>query len=187
MTLEPTASQTVGPYLHLGLCWLNEQQVAAPDCPGEHVTIRGQVLDGDGNAVNDALVELWQADSRGRYAHREDPQFGQVAPGFRGFGRMHTDDDGRFVFHTIKPGPVPDSPDGVQAPHILVSVFMRGLLKRVVSRIYFPDEPLNAADRVLALVPSERRATLIARRAGPTALEWDVNLQGPDETVFFDC
>jgi protocatechuate 3,4-dioxygenase alpha subunit len=187
MTLEPTASQTVGPYLHIGLCALNISQIAMPGCPGEHVTISGLVLDADGIGVNDALVEIWQADSQGRYVHPEDTREGAMTPGFRGFGRMPTDADGHFAFLTIKPGPVPDQHGGMQAPHLLVSVFMRGLLKRLVSRIYFPDEPLNAKDSVLQLVPPERRMTLVARRAGAGVLEWNVMLQGTGETVFFDC
>lgn len=187
MKLEPTASQTVGPYLHIGLCWLTIDRVAAPDCPGEHLSIAGRVLDGDGQGVQDALVEIWQADSEGRYPHPDDTHASEVTAGFRGFGRVATDGNGRFAFQTIKPGPVPDPQGGQQAPHLLVSVFMRGLLKRVVSRLYFPSEPMNATDRVLLLVPAERRATLVARAVGANALEWDVNLQGDDETVFFDC
>jgi protocatechuate 3,4-dioxygenase alpha subunit len=186
MKRVPTASQTVGPYLHIGLEWLTIGEIAPAGCPGEHVTISGRVLDADGNGVNDALVELWQADSHGRYAHPEDAREGRT-PGFRGFGRMATDATGGFSFRTIKPGPVPDCSGGMQAPHILVSVFMRGLLKRVVSRIYFPDEPLNASDSVLHLVPAERRATLIARGVSKSILQWDVLLQGSGETVFFDC
>jgi len=161
--------------------------VAAADCPGEHVVISGRVLDADGLGVNDALVEIWQADSHGVCAHPEDPQAAQVTPSFRGFGRAPTDAEGRFEFQTIKPGPVADPQGGLQAPHILISVFMRGLLKRVVSRIYFPGEALNATDRVLQAVPADRRATLIGRVVGTHALEWNVNLQGNDETVFFDC
>jgi protocatechuate 3,4-dioxygenase alpha subunit len=187
MTLEPTASQTVGPYLHIGLGWLTIDRIASTDCPGRHVTIRGRVLDADGTGVNDALVEIWQADAHGRYAHPEDTQAGELTPGFRGFGRIPTNADGSFLIYTIKPGPVPDADGGVQAPHLLVSVFMRGLLKRIVTRIYFPDEPLNAKDRVLQLVPAERRATLVAREMSANELEWNVNLQGANETVFFDC
>ena len=187
MTREPTASQTVGPYLRIGLEWLTIDQVASPDCAGEHLTITGRVFDADGVGVPDGLVEIWQANSHGKYAHPEDTQSAPLTPGFRGFGRVPTDAEGRFTFHTIKPGPVPDPEGGHQAPHILVSVFMRGLLKQVVSRIYFPDEPLNAQDRVLQLVPPQRRGTLMARRVGPRTLEWDIMLQGPQETVCFDC
>ena len=178
MSLHATTSQTVGPYLHIGLTWLIIESLAPAGVPGQRVTIRGRVLDGDGKPVNDALVEIWQADSRGQFGGKR----------FRGFGRSATDDAGAFRFNTVKPGRVP-GPDGKpQAPHILAVIFMRGQLKQLVSRIYFPDEPANAGDAVLALVPKERRATLIARKTGkPGVLEWNVILQGKNETVFFDC
>jgi protocatechuate 3,4-dioxygenase alpha subunit len=177
MSLHATTSQTVGPYLHIGLTWLITENLAPAGVPGKRVTIRGRVLDGDGAPVNDALVEIWQADSRGKYGGKR----------FRGFGRSATDDAGGFRFHTIKPGRVP-GPDGkLQAPHILAVVFMRGQLKQLVTRIYFPGEPSNDKDLVLGLVPRERRHTLIARKARSGSLEWNVVLQGRDETVFFDC
>jgi protocatechuate 3,4-dioxygenase alpha subunit len=178
MSLHATTSQTVGPYLHIGLTWMIIESLAPAGVPGQRVTLRGRVLDGDGKPVNDALVEIWQADSRGQYGGRR----------FRGFGRSATDDSGEFRFRTVKPGRVP-GPDGKpQAPHILAVIFMRGQLKQLVSRIYFPDEPANAKDAVLALVPKERRGTLIARKTGkPGVLEWNVILQGKHETVFFDC
>src|SRR5262249_52771215 len=122
MKLLPTASQTVGPFLHIGLGWLTVDRVAAPDCPGRHLTLGGRVLDGDGRPVTDALVEIWQADANGRYAHPEDRGEG----GFRGFGRVPTDAAGRYRFFTIKPGPVADPRGGLQAPHLMVSLFMRG-------------------------------------------------------------
>lgn len=184
---KPTASQTTGPYVLIGLTWLTVERIAAPDCPGEHITITGRILDCDGRPVDDAIVETWQADSRGRYAHPEDTSATDRTPGFRGFGRVPTDQNGRFSFHTVKPGRVADPQGGQQAPHILVSIFMRGLLKRLVTRIYFPDEPSNAHDRVLGSVPQERRETLVARRVGGTTLQWDLILQGSGETVFFDC
>jgi protocatechuate 3,4-dioxygenase alpha subunit len=187
MKLLPTASQTVGPYLSIGLAWLTLDRVAAAGCPGEHLEVGGRVLDGDGVPVTDALVEIWQADPHGRYAHPEDPSEAPRTPGFRGFGRVPTDAEGRFRFYTIKPGPVADPQGGLQAPHLLVSVFMRGLLKRLVTRVYFPDEPRNADDRVLRLVPVERRGTLVARPVASNELEWDIVLQGAGETVFFDC
>ena len=178
MSLHATTSQTVGPYLHIGLTWLITEKLAPAGVPGTRVTIQGRVLDGDGKPVNDALVEIWQADSRGKYGGKR----------FRGFGRSATDAKGEFRFHTIKPGRVP-GPDGkLQAPHILAVVFMRGQLKQLVSRIYFPGDAANAGDPVLRLVPAERRATLIARKTGkPGVLQWNVILQGKDETVFFDC
>ena len=187
MKLVPTASQTVGPYLHIGLNWLTTPRIAAPECPGEHVVIRGRVLDADGRGVNDALVEIWQADHNGKYAHPDDERDVPLTPGFRGFGRVPTDSDGQFEFQTIKPGTLPDQEGATQAPHLMVSVFMRGILKQFRTRIYFPDEPLNAKDPVLKLVPAERRGTLVARRSAGNVLEWDVHLQGPDETVCFDC
>jgi len=147
------------------------------------------VLDADGVGIPDAVIELWQANSQGKYAHAEDPQDKPVEAGFQGFGRIPTDEDGKFRFTTIKPGAVP-GPDGkLQAPHIAVSVFMRGLLRRVVTRIYFPDEPENGDDFALRLVDAGRGGTLIARKVPGVdgLLKWDVIMQGPGETVFFDC
>jgi protocatechuate 3,4-dioxygenase alpha subunit len=187
MKLLPTASQTVGPYLHIGLAWLTIDRLAAPDCPGQHFKIEGRVLDGDGRPVTDALVEIWQANAHGKYAHPEDTHEAPLTSGFRGFGRVPTDADGRYRFFTIKPGPVADLQGRLQAPHLLASVFMRGLLKRLVTRVYFPDEPRNAADPVLRLVPAERRGTLVARQTASDELAWDIILQGVGETVFFDC
>jgi protocatechuate 3,4-dioxygenase, alpha subunit len=177
MKLLPTASQTVGPYLHIGLAWLTIDRLVPADSPDKHVTISGQVLDGDGQPVTDALVEIWQANAAGQYGH----------PDFLGFGRVPTNADGRFEFEMVKPGLVADPEGGQQAPHLLVSVFMRGLLKRLVTRIYFPDEPRNTDDFVLRQVPAERRNTLVARQLAPGKLQWNVVLQGEGETVFFDC
>jgi len=177
MKLLPTASQTVGPYLHIGLAWLTIDRISPAGLPGEYFTIGGQVHDGGGQPVTDALIEIWQANSAGQYG----------GPGFLGFGRMPTDADGRFEFQTIKPGAVADPRGGQQAPHLLVSIFMRGLLKRLVTRIYFPDEPQNADDFILCRVPAERRNTLVARQVAPGVLRWNVILQGDAETVFFDC
>ena len=182
MGLPVTPSQTVGPFLRIGLDWLNTTELACGDATAERITIEGRVLDADGAPVPDALLEFWQASPQGHYA-QESP-----SPQFRGFGRVPTDDDGGFRFTTVKPGRVP-APDGtLQAPHIVVTIFMRGLLRHLVSRIYFPDEAANADDMVLKLVPQERRRTLIARRAetGDARLTWNVVLQGTDETVFFD-
>jgi protocatechuate 3,4-dioxygenase alpha subunit len=188
MSLQMTTSQTVGPYLHIGLTWLIIDQLAGPGVSGEPVTIEGRVLDGDGKPVNDALLELWQANAIGRYASPEDTQDKPLEEGFRGFGRVATDDEGRYRFSTIKPGRVPGPGGKLQAPHIAVNLFMRGQLKQLVARIYFPGEAANAEDAVLALVPAERRDTLVAKpvsgRKG--VLQWDVVLQGGNETVFFD-
>lgn len=188
MSQPATASQTVGPFFHIGLERLYVADLAASVKAGERLTIQGRVLDGDGQPVSDALIEIWQADSRGKYAHPEDTRAKPLTPGFKGFGRVATDDDGGFRFSTIKPGAVPGPGDTMQAPHLLVAVFMRGLLKHLVTRIYFPDEPGNASDPVLKLVPDDRHATLIAKKlAGKKGeLAWSVILQGAHETVFFD-
>jgi len=156
---------------------------------GERVTIEGRVLDGDGKPLPDAVVELWQANSQGKYASPEDPQDKPAEAGFQGFGRSHTNDEGKFRFATIKPGQVPGPEGKLQAPHIAVSVFARGLQRRLVTRMYFPGEAANESDYALGLVPAARRATLIARKleAGGGQLEWNIVLQGPGETVFFDC
>ena len=179
MSLQATTSQTVGPYLHIGLTWLIIEKLAAARVPGERVTIEGSLVDGDGKPVNDAAVEIWQADSRGRYGTKS----------FRGFGRSATDAQGKFRFQTIKPGRVPGPGGKLQAPHIAVNIFMRGQLKQLVTRIYFPGDPANNSDPVLRLVPAERHATLIAKKkTGKSgALEWNILLQGREETVFFDA
>jgi protocatechuate 3,4-dioxygenase, alpha subunit len=183
-----TPSQTIGPFFSIGLGRLNRADLAEGSA-GERVAIRGRVIDGDGQAVPDAVLEIWQADADGRYHHPEHEAPRNNAKPFFGFGRIPTDEHGRFSFTTFKPGPV-HSPDGKpQSPHLQISVFMRGLLKRLVTRIYFPDEPLNASDPVLQVVPESRRETLIARQstAKKNTLDWNVCLQGENETVFFDC
>lgn len=186
MKLIASGSQTVGPYLHIGLTWLNNDRIAGPGVKGERVVVRGRMLDGSGAPVSDGLVEIWQANAEGRYAHPDDPQSKPRQKGFRGFGRIPTDAKGSFRFSTIKPGRVPGPGGQLQAPHLNVTVFMRGLLKQLSTRIYFPDEPANARDPVLRLVPAARRGTLVARRKARGVLQWNVVLQGRDETVFFD-
>ena len=179
---RPTPSQTVGPFFAVALPYEGGAELVAPD-DQDAVRIEGRVLDGDGAPLDDALVEIWQANRHGRYAHPDDTREEiPLEPDFTGFGRCPTDADGRFAFATVKPGPVPP-----QAPHIDVSVFARGLLKRVVTRIYFPDEQeANAADPVLASIePQSRRETLVAAETGG-ALLFDIHLQGDSETVFFD-
>jgi protocatechuate 3,4-dioxygenase alpha subunit len=187
--LYATASQTVGPYLHIGLSALNcaDLTASAPELAGQRIVIEGRVADGNGEPVPDGMVEIWQANPAGRYRHPEDSRELPLVPGFTGFGRVPTEADGSFRFVTVKPGTVP-GPNGLpQAPHIMVSVFMRGLVKHVATRMYFPDEAAaNAADAVLALAPAERRGTLIASDAGNGTLRWNIVLQGPGETVFFD-
>ena len=181
----PTASQTVGPFFHIGLDPLCRGELAGSAVSGERVEIEGRVLDGDASPVPDALLEIWQADANGRYP--SESENGELK-GFRGFGRIPTDKNGRFRFTTIKPGSV-EGPDGAaQAPHLNVSVFMRGLLLRLVTRMYFPNEA-NDRDPVLSLVEPSRQATLIAHRsdlATPNVLRWNIVLQGEHETVFFE-
>ena len=189
MSLYATTSQTVGPYLHIGLTWLIREDLVGPGVTGEPITIQGRVLDGDGKPVNDALVEIWQANAHGKYAHPEDRQSKPLEPGFKGFGRSATDDNGAFRFRTVKPGRVPGPGGALQAPHIAVTVFSRGMLRHVYTRIYFSDEAKNDVDPILALVPAERRATVIAKRAdrnGQAVYTFDIRLQGDVETVFFD-
>ena len=174
MALPATPSQTVGPYLHIGLIGTIGNELVSPGAAGA-VRIAGVVRDGDGTAVPDALVELWQAGPDGRYG----------GDGFCGFGRCDTRDGGRFEFVTVKPGRVEAPGGGLQAPHIDVGVFARGLLKRLFTRIYFPDEAeANAADPILAGIDSELRPTLIAAPDGD-ALRFDITLQGPGQTAFF--
>jgi protocatechuate 3,4-dioxygenase alpha subunit len=192
MSLRMTASQTVGPFLHLGFDWLNTDNLAGEGVTGERVVIEGRLFDGTGAPVPDGVIEVWQANSHGKYAHPEDKRDLPLEPGFRGFGRIPTDADGMFRFTTIKPGRVPGAGGKLQAPHIVVSVFSRGVIKRLATRIYFPDEASNAEDTVLNQVPAERRSTLIARKVAGRArvLEWNVVIQGEasgqGETVFFD-
>ena len=191
-----TPSQTVGPFFKYGLTPDGQYEwndaftgnLVTSDASGERIRIEGRVFDGEGAPVPDAMLEIWQADAQGRFA---DPQDKRALPNakFRGFGRSGTDANGTFVFDTIKPGPVPD-PDGKpQAPHVLLAVFARGMLRHLYTRIYFADEAANAGDPVLALVPADRRATLIATREsgnGNAVYRLDLHLQGDNETVFFD-
>lgn len=186
MKLVASGSQTVGPYLHIGLTWLNTDRIAGRGVKGERVTLQGRLLDGNGAGVSDGLVEIWQANAAGKYAHPDDRQKKPLEKGFRGFGRIPTDARGRFRFSTVKPGRVPGPGGKLQAPHLAVTVFMRGLLKQLSTRIYFPGDPANADDPVLRRVPAARRATLIARRKSKGVLQWNIVLQGRDETVFFD-
>lgn len=201
---EITPSQTVGPFFAYGLSphsrcnWKpNEgydwkQTVGAdlvtPDATGTRVRIEGCITDGDGVPINDAMIEIWQADSQGRYSHARGKKPRPNAK-FTGFGRSATDKKGEFSFDTIKPGLVP-GPDGKpQAPHIVFCIFSRGMLRQVYTRLYFSDEAVNTADPILALVPAERRDTLIAHKqagAGANVYRFDIRMQGDKETVFFD-
>jgi len=188
MSLQATTSQTVGPYFKIGLQWLNRDNLAGDGVPGERVTIQGRVLDGDGVGVPDAILEIWQANAHGKYDHPEDTQEKPLESAFNGYGRIPTNKQGAFRFATIKPGPVPGPNGKEQAPHLVISVFMRGLLKRLTTRMYFPDDARNAGDPILKLVEPAWRSTLVAKEtAGASGtLEWNVILQGPNETVFFD-
>ena len=188
LSLWTSTSQTVGPFFHLGLSWLCCDNLAPEGVSGERFRIQGRVIDGDGTGVPDAILEIWQANSYGKYAHSEDTQDKPIEPNFKGYGRIPTNADGSFHFTSIKPGPVP-GPDGKdQAPHLVISIFMRGLLKRLVTRMYFPGDARNNSDHVLNLIEPNRRDTLVAKAVpGRTdGLEWNVILQGADETVFFD-
>ena len=190
-----TPSQTVGPFFAYGLTsngkydWNDAftNNLVTADTSGERIRIEGRVFDGDGQPVPDCMLEIWQADAQGRFS---DPKDQRALPNsaFRGFGRCGTDANGDYSFDSIRPGPVPD-PDGrAQAPHILLAVFGRGMLMHLYTRIYFDGEAANAADPVLALVPADRRGTLIARHQpgnGNAVYRFDIRLQGDNETVFF--
>ena len=197
--LPETASQTAGPYVHIGLApgaagfqiFERElgQVIAAPDVPGERITVEGLVYDGTGAPVKDVLLEVWQADAQGIYPHPEDPRHAEVAPGFRGWGRVITDfDTGLWSFETIKPGPVPSPRGAPQAPHITLWLVARGINIGLATRLYFPEEEAaNAADPVLNSIEQRHRvATLIARNTAPGAYRFDIHLQGDQETVFID-
>jgi protocatechuate 3,4-dioxygenase alpha subunit len=184
--LGVTPSQTVGPYFAIGLTWDDGQEVV-PQATEGAFWIRGRVFDGGGDPIPDAVIETWQADGDGRFSHPDDPR-GAVEWGeFRGLGRCGTDDDGNYGIYTIKPGPVPGPDGSMQAPHIDVTVMCRGLLARLVTRLYFPDEEAaNAADPVLASLPATAASeTLIATKTDD-GYGFDVHLQGESETVFFD-
>ena len=166
-----TASQTAGPFLHIGFAHLCRDEIVSASDDATVVSITGRMIDGDGAPVPDAALEIWQPDADGTSDQR----------GARGFGRVYTNDDGRFRFTTVRPGASSGS-----APHLVVTLFMRGLLQQLVTRMYFPDDAANESDPVLALVPSDRRHTLIARHgASEGVVEWDIVLQGENETAFF--
>jgi len=187
--MDLTPSQTIGPFFHLCLTVdATAGCMAAPEAKGDRIELACRVLDGDGGPVDDAMIELWQADASGKYNHPDDPNRGTHDPAFRGFGRLSTNAAGECLFETVKPGQVPDWNGALQAPHINVSVFARGLLKRVATRIYFSGDPANGSDPVLALAPPERRATLMAVRdlKNPQRWKFDIHLSGERETVFFD-
>jgi protocatechuate 3,4-dioxygenase alpha subunit len=201
---EITPSQTVGPFFAYGLTpkgrcqwdpngsysWKNtvESNLVTPDASGTRIRIEGAVLDGDGLPINDAMIEIWQADAQGRYAHARGEKPRPNAK-FTGFGRSATDKQGVYGFDTIKPGSVAGPEGKPQAPHIVVCIFSRGMLRQVYTRLYFSDEAANATDPILQMVPEDRRGTLIAHKqpgSGPAAYRFDIRVQGENETVFFD-
>jgi protocatechuate 3,4-dioxygenase alpha subunit len=184
--LGTTPSATVGPYLAIGLSWPDGPFAVAEGTPGA-VWVRGRVFDGAGDLVPDALIETWQADPDGRFTTPEDPRGPSDYPGFRGFGRSQTvEPPGEFGILTLKPGRVPDGEGGLQAPHIDVSVFARGMLDRLVTRIYFADEAAaNAEDAVLRSLPDEASRRTLLARPGADGYTFDIRLQGSGETVFF--
>ncbi len=190
MALKQTPSQTAGPFFHYALVpgqsgypsfrGLGEPKLADATIAGEHIRVTGRIVDGQGQPMSDALIEVWQADSAGRYAHPADAR-GSNSP-FKGFGRTCTDADGVYVFETVKPGAIGDG----QAPHIALVLFTRGGQNHLYTRVYFADEErANGADPVLASVPADRRSTLIAKRQDGS-YRFDIRVQGGDETVFFD-
>jgi protocatechuate 3,4-dioxygenase, alpha subunit len=195
--LKETASQTAGPYVHIGLAPgaagfdIYRQElgwdIAGPDAPGPRIRVEGMVHDGTGAVVKDVLIEVWQADANGIHPHPEDPRHADCAPGFRGWGRVITDfETGLWAFDTIKPGPVPGRMGRVQAPHISLWIVARGVNIGLQTRLYFEDED-NSADPVLGLIEQvHRRDTLIARKTGENAYRFDIRLQGDGETVFLD-
>jgi protocatechuate 3,4-dioxygenase, alpha subunit len=187
LTLAPTPSQTVGPFFGFALPFADSPNLLAPDAPGA-LRFSGRVLDGSGEPVGDAMIEIWQANANGRYHHPADARERvALTEGFDGFGRCCTDAEGRYSFVSVKPGRVPGPGGALQAPHISLGLFARGLLKRLATRIYFPDEEeANADDPVLALLPDDAaRATLVAV-ADEGGLRFDIRLQGDRQTAFFD-
>jgi protocatechuate 3,4-dioxygenase alpha subunit len=185
MIFATTPSQTVGPFFEIGLPWEAGPHVVAPGTAGA-ITVAGVLYDGAGEPVSDGLIETWQADQAGRFADLHDHCGPSALDGFRGLARCPTGEDGSYRVVTVKPGPVPGHNGSVQAPHVDVSVFARGMLRRCVTRIYFADEErANGSDPLLGRVPAARRATLLAQPADD-GYRFDIRLQGPEETVFFD-
>lgn len=206
-----TPAQTVGPFFHFALPWKGGADLvgssdlgARPDLvPGEHyllatsqvhdaprgevIEIAGRVCDAEGATIADAMVEIWQANAAGLYASVDDARADiAIDPNFIGFARCATDDGGIFRFRTIRPGRVPGPGNSLQAPHLALSVFARGVIKRLATRLYFAGEEGNETDSVLAIVPEGRRETLIAKQREDGAWWLDIFLGGANETVFFD-
>ena len=185
--IPPTASQTVGPFFHLGCTDPSPvASLVAPETRGERIRLTFRVVDGDGIPVDDSMIEIWQANAAGKYNHPEDLQTQALDPAFCGFGRLATDEDGVCTFATILPGRVPGNQSSLQAAHINVSVFARGILQRLATRVYFAGDPALAEDPILALVPAERRSTLLAQERSPGSWTFEIHLCGEKETIFFD-
>jgi protocatechuate 3,4-dioxygenase, alpha subunit len=189
--LPPTTAQTIGPFFHDALLRADAriQILRTPATIGEPIRIEGCVFDGDGIAVPDAMIEIWQANAAGRYNHLADTRALPLDPTFTGYGRTATDTDGNFWFETIKPGLVPFNATTLQAPHINIAIFGRGLLNHLYTRLYFAQEPANASDLILQRVAAARRHTLIAIRSeqpGIGVYRFEIRLQGNQETVFFN-
>lgn len=186
----PTASQTVGPFFSIGLCPQNLNNLVPANVAAEQIIrIRGRIFDGDGLPVPDAILEVWCADSLGKFSQPGDRDACNQKGVPAGFARIPVDEKGDFAIEVVKPAPIPDAAGANHAPHLVILIFMRGLLKHLVTRVYFPRENLNERDPVLNLVPADRRGTLVAARIGPTStdLQWNIHLQGESETVFFEA
>jgi len=189
MTHPHTSSQTAGPYLHIGMTNSRSlARIAGPEARGEHIHLECRVQDSDGALVTDAMIEIWQANADGKYCHPEDVQEKLDDPACRGFGRLATDGNGMCVFETVIPGAVHGNDGHMQAPHMNVSIFARGLLKRLATRIYFAGNAANQKDAILALVPADRRDSLMAvlDPSRPGWWNFTIQLGSENETVFFD-
>ncbi|MBV9574119.1 MAG: protocatechuate 3,4-dioxygenase subunit alpha [Acidobacteriales bacterium] len=188
MNISLTPSQTVGPFFNFCLTAGKNcvSTIAGPEAKGERVHLTCRVFDGDGLPLDDAMIEIWQADAAGKYKHPDDPRAGTADPACSGFGRMGTRRDGSCEFETIKPGRVPGPHNSLQAPHLNLAVFGRGLLKQLYTRVYFFGDAGNQEDPVLNLVPKNRRETLMALLSSDGRWRFDIHLQGETETVFFD-
>jgi protocatechuate 3,4-dioxygenase alpha subunit len=188
--MKQTPAQTVGPFYAIGLTCRTMNVLASDSTQGQRIRIEGRVFDGDGKPIPDAMVEIWQANAYGRYNHPDDKQEKPLDPSFTGWGRSGTDENCIYSFETIKPGPVPGPGASVQAPHVNVALFARGMLVHAFTRIYFNDEPANESDPILNSVKNKaRRSTLIAARKdenSKSVYHFDIRLQGGNETVFFD-
>jgi protocatechuate 3,4-dioxygenase alpha subunit len=188
--MKQTPSQTVGPFFSLGLTRKPLNVLVSENTAARHIRIEGRIFDGDGRPVPDAMLEIWQANSFGRYNHPEDKQEKPLDQTFSGWGRCGTDQNGNYSFETIKPGSVPGNDGSVQAPHINVALFARGMLVHAFTRIYFADEATNETDPVLLSISNAaRRGTLIApvtEQDGTIVYRFDIRMQGKNETVFFN-